>query len=207
MSLHQRVSLIVAIGLLVCVLMPACSLAADLVDMQKATRIKAAYLYHLARLSEWPDESFSGTTDTLYICIVGEDLYDLSGFLNAEAPGLLIDQHPVSIKHLPDTTKLLEQCRSSNSVPDPCHILFFAASELNNFQSYLELVPDRHVMTTSEIDTFPQHGGMVGFVVDGGRVRIKVNPHAVSNASLKISAEFLQHADIIEKFVDPKRGG
>jgi hypothetical protein len=53
------------------------------------------------------------------------------------------------------------------------------------------------VLTVSDISDFARQGGMIGFVIEDGRVKIQINLQAVNNAGLKISAKLLEVAKII----------
>ena len=61
------------------------------------------------------------------------------------------------------------------------------------------------LLLAGELDDFCEMGGMVGFEVDGHRVRIKANAAALEAARLAVSAEFLQHADLVEGGVPDMR--
>jgi len=102
---------------------------------------------------------------------------------------------------------LMDYSKNNSSNISACHVLFFTESETKTFEDCLDIVQGLPVLTASEIDCFPYAGGMVGFVIDGDRVRIKVNQKALSEASLKISAEFLQHVEIINKLGKPGSEG
>ena len=51
------------------------------IDQTRATTIKAAYLFHLASLTSWPDSILSQPGEPIRILILGPDPYDLATIL------------------------------------------------------------------------------------------------------------------------------
>jgi len=203
----SRVFLAILVCLLAGVMQPSDCLSDDNVDVKKAAHIKAAYLYHLARLSEWPTEKLSADSDTLFICVVGEDPHDLAGFFSAQTPNLRAGKYQLKIKHFSNSSDIMDLRLKAVPGYPSCHLMFFTESEGHDFKDCLDFAHGHSILTASEIDNFLNDGGMVGFVVDGDRVRIQVNQQAVSRASLKISAEFLQHVEIIAILDEPGGDG
>jgi hypothetical protein len=46
----------------------------------------------------------------------------------------------------------------------------------------------------SDIDRFSERGGIIGFLMEGQRVRFRINPKVAASAGLKISSKLLQLA-------------
>ncbi|MCP4547500.1 MAG: YfiR family protein [bacterium] len=196
--MKNKVPQVFVVGFLLCVLFAGDIRSADLIDNEKATKIKAAYLYHLVRLVEWPDEVLSELQDSLRIIVVGADPNDISGLFTAQARTVGAHEHPLTIIHLRDSAEFLSYLTGDPDKSSHCHLLHFLESEVNSYEVCLGRIQIRHTLTTSEIDGFSSSGGMVGFVIRGNRVAIEVNQQAIRYADLKISAEFLQHAKIVE---------
>ena len=65
--MRPRLTSWLAVFLVLTLLCPHAGLADQPVDLLKAARVKAAYLYHLARLTTWPQASFTDGADSLRI--------------------------------------------------------------------------------------------------------------------------------------------
>jgi hypothetical protein len=55
------------------------------------------------------------------------------------------------------------------------------------------------VLTVGESDNFISNGGVIGFKVDGDKVRIEINTEAADRAKLRISAKLLSLAQAGKK--------
>ena len=191
--MKPRLSSWLAVFLVLALLCPQAGLADQPVDLLKAARVKAAYLYHLARLTTWPQASFTDSADSLRICIVGDDEHDLVGLFHGAGRDLRAGQHPLSIERLdPDLYT------GDLTVLDSFHVIFFTEGSRDFAFQLLADGIAADVLTVGEIDGFCEGGGMVGFEIGDGRVRLEVNQGAVRTAELQLSAEFMQHAILVE---------
>ena len=181
-----------AMSLVLVLLCPQAGRAEPPVDQVKAARVKAAYLYHLARLTTWSSTSFSDNADSLRICIVGDDSYDLVGLFRGAGNDLRAGEHPLSIERLdPDLYA------GAPTILDSFHVVFFTEDSRDLAFEVLGAGVSDDVLTVGEIEGFCERGGMVGFEIGDGRVRIEVNRDAVHTAELQLSAEFMQHATLV----------
>jgi len=191
--MKPRLSSWLAAFLVLTLLCPQAGLADQPVDLLKAARVKAAYLYHLACLTTWPQASFTDSADSLRICIVGDDEHDLVGLFHGAGRDLRAGQHPLSIERLdPDLHA------DNRTLLGSFHVVFFTEDSRDLAFQLLSAGILDDVLTVGEIDGFCESGGMVGFEIGDDRVRIEVNRDAVRTAELQLSAEFLQHAVLVE---------
>ncbi|RKZ14607.1 hypothetical protein DRQ50_08705 [bacterium] len=171
--------------LLLCVLIvPRGVWSAGAIDATRATRLKAAFIFQMAHLTEWPHVAFDAGDDSLYIGIVGDDPHDMVGYFR-DAQDLDVNGHPLQVRHYADPDQV--------PTTGPMHILFITS---DTGPGATRPGPP-NVLIAGETSHFCRDGGMVGFVADGGRIRIEVNPRTLREAGLRLSAEFLQHATII----------
>lgn len=185
--------IVLAAGLLVC----ATGHAHEPVDREKAARVKAAYLYHLARLATWPEGTFASEDDSLRIGIVGDDPFDLAGLFFTTRQDLRAGRHPLSID------------RVATSVDDEpaaefarYHLVYFTEAARAQAWRTLRRGTPPGVLVTAEIDGFCENGGMVGFEIGDGRVDIEVNQEALHHGAMRLSAEFMQHANLVVPVLD-----
>lgn len=54
------------------------------------------------------------------------------------------------------------------------------------------------ILTVSEISQFVKKGGMIGFVVRNGKVKLQINIDHAKQAGLVISAKLLEIAELVE---------
>jgi hypothetical protein len=52
-------------------------------------------------------------------------------------------------------------------------------------------------LTVGDADNFAYQGGIVGFYVEAGRIKLEINPDAARAAKLRISAKLLEVARTI----------
>jgi hypothetical protein len=82
---------------------------------------------------------------------------------------------------------------------DSCRIVFISSSEEGHLKEVLTALDKVSVLTVSDIPHFSQRGGMIGFILDGNRIRFDVNLASAENAGLMLSSELLKVAAAVRK--------
>jgi len=173
--------LLPVLGALICVVvLPAEGRAQDATVSEY--QVKAAYLYNFAKFVEWPAESFSSASSPFQICIFGADPFGEA--LRNLTRGKQVNGRSFEIL---DGVTAAAQAGS-------CHILFVSTSATRQFQAILQTLQGRSVLIVGESEGFVQRGGMINFVLEGGRVQFEVNRKTAEQAGLKISAKLLSVA-------------
>jgi hypothetical protein len=135
--------------------------------------VKAAYIYNFVRFTEWPK---SAEPATLTVCIYGKDPF---GERLAEMlQGKLVHGQSITLRALPVGT----------GDWDGCQAVFFGVSSRESIDAALKALRGRPILTIGESKSFAEIGGMIGFVVEDGRVRFEVNMAAITAAGLQISS-------------------
>lgn len=160
----------------------ACVPAAQAADVNQA---KANLLWNIAKFVEWP--GFKAQTDKdipLVFTILGEDelAVELAGVLSSKT----VNGHPVFVRF----ARRPQDAKGSQ-------ILYVAASELGRMTDVLAVVDTAAVLTVSDAPGFAAHGGMVGFMSEGERVRFEVNLSQAEKTGLKLSAKLLALARLV----------
>lgn len=171
-------------------LMPAASVCAEEVDKAKALKVKAAYLYNFAKFVEWPDNAFENEKAPLVIGVLGDDPF--GRILDNTAKDKHVAEHPVKIRRF-RWNKQEDRAGLKN-----CHILFISGSEQNRLAKILTALKERPVLVVSDIHNFARDGGMVGFVLEKGRIAFEINREVLEKAKLKASSRLLKLARIVE---------
>jgi hypothetical protein len=157
--------------------------AAD--DRPAEYEVKGAFLFHFARLTEWPQGALPAG-EPFVIAILGQDPFGaaLDRMLESEsAHGRPLQVH---------------RSATIADLPEQLHLLFVSASERPYVTTILSRFKGRPVLTVSELDGFGEKGGMVNFVVtEQGRVRFEINVREAHASGLKMSSQVLKLARIV----------
>ena len=161
----------------------AATAAATAQDPGLETRVKAAYVYNFLTFveREKPDPEREGAP--VRVCVLGDEalLVQLKGLSGRPVRG-----------------RPLEVVSGPEAGPPPfCHLLVIGRSEAARLPEILRTVSGTSVLTVSDIPRFSRSGGMIGFLTEGGRVRIEVNPGAAAAAGLRMSAKLLEVARVV----------
>jgi len=143
--------------------------------------IKAAFLYNFAKFVEWPQTVLQKNPDTFVIGIIGEDPFGSD--LDRELDGKTVQDRKLVLRRI-----------STVQEASACNVLFISASSAGHVESILDAIREQPILTVSDMDQFVQRGGMVGFSMDGKRVRFSINIAAANKADLKVSSQLLKLA-------------
>jgi len=146
--------------------------------------LKAVFLFNFAQFVEWPAEAFPDANAPLVIGVLGSDPF--GGALDQTVRGEAANGHPFLIKRY-------------NSVDEVsgCHILFISRSETGHLAQIVDRLRGKNTLTVSDADEFAQRGGMILFVTENNRIRLKINVGAARAAKLSLSSKLLRPAEIV----------
>lgn len=147
-------------------------------DTGKEYYVKAAFLFNFAKFVDWPQQQLDG--EVLRVCIAGENPFgDAIHILEKERANnrqLIVIENPTA------------------SEREHCNILFISASQAKAVPALLKSLHGKPVLTVSEIPEFIDHGGMVGFVMRDGRVKLEMHYTAAAEAGLDIDPTLFEVA-------------
>jgi hypothetical protein len=144
--------------------------------------VKAAYLFHFAKYVEWPT---GAPADTAWVVgILGDGVF--SEVLERTLEGKTAKDRAFVAHRLSDPAQASQ-----------VHILFIGASEEPRLPRILKALEGSSVLTVSDIDGFAEKGGVIGFRMDGKRVRFDINPEHASRSGLRISSQLLSLARVV----------
>ncbi|MCP4698178.1 MAG: YfiR family protein [Gammaproteobacteria bacterium] len=156
--------------------------------------VKAAFIYNIARLVEWPAE-VTATTGKPYltICLYGKNLFGKA--LN-KYKSKRVRKRPV---------KLLRNIRLSKV--SQCHLLFISRLEEDNLPAILAALEHLPILTVGDMDNFIERGGMINMVTrKDNKLAIEINQKAAEEAGLKISGRLLILAKKLVKTETAEKG-
>ncbi len=147
-------------------------------------QIKAVFLFNFAQFVQWPQTAFATDESPIVIGVLGEDPF--ASALDDTVRGERVNQRPL----------LVRRFRHVHEITD-CHILFISRSENARLGEILLGLRNRSILTVGDIDGFSQRGGMIRFVTENKKLRLRINLEAAKAAHLTISSQLLRPADIV----------
>ena len=147
-------------------------------------QLKAVFLFNFAQFVEWPASAFPEPDTPLGICILGEDPF--GGYLDETVRGETVANHPLTVRHY----RAVDEIKG-------CHILFVSRQEQGHVGDILDSLKGRSVLTVSDAERFASRGGMIRFVTDHNRIRLRINLEAARAANLTLSSKLLRPAQIV----------
>jgi hypothetical protein len=148
---------------------------ANAADVAPETAVKASYLTKFAPFVQWPESAFESSSDTLTICLAGQDPF--GQLLDDAVRGQRINGRTISVR------------RISEIKPEPtCHILFVGIGE--NSEQMLQMVATQPVLTVTD-RSLGMTGGIIQFVMVGDRVRFMIDQGAAQQSGIAISSKLL----------------
>jgi hypothetical protein len=146
--------------------------------------VKATFLFNFAQFVEWPAERFADPRAPFVIGVLGDDSF--ATLLAGVVSGEMIKNRPFVVTPLRAIDDL-----------DVCHILVVGASAKAQYKSIVDALQGRAILTVGDADGFTASGGMIRFLTENRRVRLRINLGAVRNAGLTISSQLLRIAEVV----------
>lgn len=152
-------------------------------------QVKAAFLFNFAQFVEWPAQAFPTPDSPFVIGILGEDPF--GSYLDDLVKGETVGHRPFVIR----------RCQSVREVNE-CHILYVSRSESASLEKILGELKHRQILTISDLAAFNRYGGMVRFVTETGKIRLRINLESAKAANLTISSKILRPSTIVSSAND-----
>ena len=147
-------------------------------------QVKAVFLFNFTQFVDWPPATFANASEPLAICILGDDPF--GAYLDDAVRGEHVEERALIVRRLARVEE------TGN-----CQIVFINESETARLDAILQRVKPLRALTVSDARGFGDRGGMVGFVTEDNRVRLRINLDAVRAAGLTISSKLLRVAEVI----------
>jgi len=153
-------------------------------DVSTEYKFKAVFLFRFAQFVDWPTNIFTNAQAPLVIGILGDDPFD--DYLDETVNGENVNGHPLAVKRY----------RSLDDVKD-CQMLFISSSEESRLGRDLGALRGKTILTVSDIEDFPENGGIIGFVTVQNKIHFRINTDAARDANLAFSSKLLRLAEIV----------
>jgi hypothetical protein len=152
-------------------------------------QVKAVFLFNFAQFVEWPARAFADSKAPLVIGILGDDPF--GSYLDDLVQGEMIGDRPMVVRRY----------RRVEDIAD-CHILFINRSKAAELEKIIPALQGRSILTVADADDFCRHGGMIRFVTENGKIRLRANLAAAKASDLIISSKILKAATIVTRDQD-----
>lgn len=157
---------------------PVAARAQDAPDLEYA--VKANYLYKFAPFVEWPPRAFAAAGAPFTVCVFGEDPFGRA--LDEAVRGQTVAGRPVVVRRL----------QAAAAAP-ACNVLYVGRSRTQAPGDVLRITHGAPVLTVTD-DRQGVGGGIVHFVLRGGRVRFSLDLAQARSSGLVLSSKLLSLA-------------
>lgn len=145
--------------------------------------VKAAFIYNFAKFVEWPhgpqaDEPF-------VVTVLGADPFGQA--LEDALRGKTVGERPIVLRR----AARLDEVGASQ-------ILFISGSEEPALASILKQLEADSVLTVGDMGRFAAQGGVIGFRLEGDRIRLDISLAAAERSRLRLSSQLLRIARIVD---------
>jgi hypothetical protein len=147
-------------------------------------QVKAVFLFNFAQFVDWPASAFPDPHAPVTIAILGKDPF--GSYLDELVRDEMIGERPLKIRRCSRTDELAG-----------AHIVFISRSENKDLETIMAQLKGHWILTVGDSDNFTRYGGMVRFVKDGGKIRLRINVEAAKASHLTISSKVLRPDTIV----------
>ncbi len=147
-------------------------------------KFKAVFLFHFAQFVDWPASAFTNSEAPLVIGVLGDDPFGDS--LDQTVRGENVNGHPLMVERYHELGDIKE-----------CQVLFISKSEESRLGRVFAELKGRTILTVSDINHFPEDGGIIGFATVQDKIHFRINTDAARDADLTFSSKLLRLADIV----------
>lgn len=145
-----------------------------------AVALKAVFIYHFAKFTEWPAAVLPGN-ESFVMCVIGDPAF--GDALVRAVHGRAIGDQGIKVTQVP-----------AAEPPRGCHVLYVSGLTAKQVAPILAGVRDAPVLTVSDIDGFTDVGGIAQLFFERGQLRFRVQQEFAKRARLKISSRLLMLA-------------
>lgn len=149
-------------------------------------QLKAVFLFNFTQFVEWPSSAFADPEGPLVIGVLGADPFGAR--LDEAVQGEKINGHPLAVRRYRSVAEV-----------GACHVLFICSSEKARLRDILARLRGRSILTVSDLEDFTPEGGVIRFMTERNRIKLRVNLGAAKAAGLTISSKLLRAAEVVEQ--------
>ena len=156
--------------------------ASERVDSRE---VKAVFLVNFLSFAEWPPAKLGPAGGHLTVAILGDPSF--ATLVEHAAAGHSVNGRSIAVQSVDS----LDQAAAA-------HLVFIASSQTRRLPAVLRALADSTVLTVGDSDGFAQEGVAINLYTFDNRVRIEVNSTAAARAGVRLSANLMRLARIVE---------
>ena len=154
-------------------------------DAAKEYEVKAAFLYHFARYTTWPESAFEKPESPFVIAVVGTDPFGAA--LETAFKAKKFGSREIAIARF----------EKSDAI-GKAHVLFCASNDEQQVAEIAKACAGKAVLIVGDQPGLAAKGATAAFFLDKANVKFEINSEAVKRAGLFISSQLLKLARIVE---------
>ena len=151
--------------------------------------VKAAFIYNFAKFVEWPHAD-GAPSRPFVVVVLGTDPF--GPVLDDALRGKTVGGSEIVIRRVARVEDV-----------GRCEILYISNSERKHLSPILKHVGSEAILTVGDNVDFASLGGIIGFRLQGERIRLDISVSAAERAGLRISSQLLR----VARLVGPVPGG
>lgn len=144
-------------------------------------QVQSAFIFNFAQFVKWPPKAFHDSSAPMTIGVLGSNPF--GGALEGAVRGETVDGRRLNVRY----------SRRAEDLKD-CQIVFVSQSEAGRLGAILGTFQGAAILTVSDIPRFCEQGGMINFMLEGGKVSFAINTRPAKNVGLQISPKLLRLA-------------
>ncbi len=144
-------------------------------------RVKAAFVFNLARFASWPPERLPQPASAIDLCVLDDPAFLAAA--RETIDGKTIGSHPMRVRSVGSTAELPQ-----------CHVVYVGTDR--DAGPALAAAAGHGVLTVHN-DAAPSRDGVVRFFIEDRRVRFEINAAAAAREQLQLSSKLLSLARVV----------
>jgi hypothetical protein len=154
-------------------------------DRADSREVKAVFVLNFLSFAEWPPAKLGASPARLTVAILGDPSF--AALVTRAAAGRTVHGRPITVQSI-----------DAPQQAATAHLVFIASSQARRLPAVLRAVADATVLTVGDTDGFAREGVAINLYTFDSRVRIEVNSTAAARAGVRLSANLMRLARIVE---------
>ncbi|WP_435237013.1 YfiR family protein [Psychromonas sp. PT13] len=150
----------------------------------KMSALKVAYIYNIAKFTNWPESTWSNASDPFHLCFYGDDQ---------------VSEEFIQLKDKQINGHRIELVKvQSNDDYKNCHIFYIDTDERRRYRYLLSLIDQHSVLVVTDNSPFFDTGGLINLVETDQRLQFQVSKKQLADSQLKFSSKLLKLAILVD---------
>lgn len=141
--------------------------------------LKLSYIYNFVKYVRWPGEALGSNQNYYTVCIAWDEVYEKAKNLLESGS---VGGRSIVVRDAKQLSDLNE-----------CHVLYMREQDKTGRRllNRLPSLSDRPVLTISDQENFIDRGGIVGFILQGDKLKFEINLKQAKAVNLYINSRVL----------------